>query len=193
MLRALGARDILIQDSSGLLLHGPAGETITGHYSFYAAFSSPDEFRLASRGRTIGSLPMTSPLAEGDFLLFAGRRWKVARIDNGQKAIEVEPSAGGRAPSFGGTAGMVHTRVRQQMRQILAADTPVPYLDEEAQRLLNGARMTFQSVGLSKVSHAEDGGTLRLFLWQGDEIQTTLALMMKFFGMDATMRACAWR
>lgn len=186
VLRALGAREILIQDSSGLLLHGPAGEAITGHYSFYAAFSSPDEFRLVSRGRALGSLPMTSPLAEGDFLLFAGRRWKVARIDNGQKMIEVEPSAGGRAPSFGGSAGIVHTRIRQQIRQILAADTPVPYLDEEAQRLLNGARMTFQSAGLGKAFHANDGGTLRLFLWQGDEIQTTLALMLKFFGMDAT-------
>ncbi|WP_018309631.1 DEAD/DEAH box helicase [Cupriavidus sp. UYPR2.512] len=186
VLRALGAREIVIQDSSGLLLHGPAGEAITGHYTFYAAFSSPDEFRLVSRGRTLGSLPMTSPLAEGDFLLFAGRRWKVARIDNSQKVIEVVPSAGGRAPSFGGTAGMVHTRVRQQMRQILTADTPVPYLDEEAQRLLNEARMTFKSVGLSKVSHADDEGTLRLFLWQGDEIQTTLALMLKFFGIDAT-------
>ncbi|MBB5546602.1 DEAD/DEAH box helicase [Paraburkholderia fungorum] len=185
VLRALGAKDILIQDSSGLLLHGQAGEAITGHYSFYAAFSSPEEFRLVSRGRTLGSLPMTSPLAEGDFLLFAGRRWKVARIDDGQKVIEVEPSGGGRAPSFGGSPGLVHTRVRQQMRQILVSDAPVPYLDEEAQRLLKGARMTFQSLGLGEVSHADDGGILRLFLWQGDEIQTTLALMLKFFGMDA--------
>lgn len=185
VLRALGAVEILIQDSSGLLLHGPAGEAITGHYSFYAAFSSPEEFRLVSRGRTLGSLPMTSPLAEGDFLLFAGRRWKVVRIDDSQKVIEIEPSAGGRAPSFGGSPGRVHTRVRQQMRQILAADTPVPYLDEEAQQLLNGARRTFRSLGLDKVSHTDDGGTLRLFLWQGDEIQTTLALMLKFFGMEA--------
>ncbi|VVE18092.1 MULTISPECIES: DEAD/DEAH box helicase [Pandoraea] len=185
VLRALGAKEILIQDSSGLLLHGPAGEAITGHYSFYAAFSSPEEFRLVSRGRTLGSLPMTSPLAEGDFLLFAGRRWKVVRIDDGQKVIEVEPAAGGRAPSFGGSPGMVHTRVRQQMRQILATETPVPFLDEEAQRLLNGARATYQSFGLDKACHADDGGTLRLFLWQGDEIQTTLALMLKFFGMEA--------
>ncbi len=185
VLRALGAKEILIQDSSGLLLHGPTGEAITGHYSFYAAFSSPEEFRLVSRGRSLGSLPMTAPLAEGDFLLFAGRRWKVVRIDDGQKVIEVEPSAGGRAPSFGGSPGMVHTRVRQQMRQVLSADAPVPYLDEEAQRLLNGARVTFQSLGLGKVSHAHDGSVLRLFLWQGDEIQTTLALLLKFFGMDA--------
>lgn len=186
VLRALGARGVLIQDSSGLLLHGPAGEAITGHYSFYAAFSSPDEFRLVSRGRTLGSLPMTSPLAEGDFLLFAGRRWKIARIDNGQKMIEVEPSAGGRAPSFGGSAGLVHTRVRQQMRQILAADAPVAYLDDEAQALLNAARLTFRSVGLAKAYHANDAGTLRLFLWQGDEVQSTLALMLKFYGMDVT-------
>lgn len=186
VLRALGAHQVVMQESSGLLLHGPAGEAITGHYSFYAAFSSPEEFRLVSRGRTLGSLPMTSPLAEGDFLLFAGRRWKVARVDNDQKMIEVEPSAGGRAPSFGGSAGMVHTQVRQQMRRILAGDTPVPYLDEEAQGLLNGARLTFRTVGLGKTFHANDAGTLRLFLWQGDEIQSTLALMLKFHGMDVT-------
>lgn len=186
VLRALGAKQVLIQDSSGLLLHGPAGEAITGHYTFYAAFSSPEEFRLVSRGRTLGSLPMTAPLAEDDFLLFAGRRWTIARIDTTQKVITVEPSSGGRAPSFGGSAGRVHTRVRQQMQRVLAADGPVPYLDEEAQRLLSGARMTFRSLDLGQASHADDGGVLRLFLWQGDEIQTTLALLLKFLGTEAT-------
>ncbi|VBB17255.1 DEAD/DEAH box helicase [Burkholderia stabilis] len=185
VLRALGTKEFLMQDSSGLLLHGPVGEAVAGHYSFYAAFSSPEEYRLVSKGRTLGSLPMTAPLAEGDFLLFAGRRWKVTRIDSDQKMIEVEPSGGGRAPSFGGSPGRVHTRIRQQMREILASDETVPFLDDAAQRLLEGARKTFRSLGLGRAFYTVDGGTLRLFLWQGDEIHATLALMMKFFDVDA--------
>jgi len=186
LLRALGKQGIILQDSGGTLLHGPAGEAIANHYSFYAAFSSPDEYRLTSRGRLLGSLPVTAPLAVGDFLLFAGRRWKVAMVNADQKLVEVEPALGGKAPSFGGMPGLVHTRVRQEMKAVLAGDRTTPYLDPMAQDFLEAARVAFKSLGLARTACVEDAGALKLFLWQGDEIQNTLALIFKHHRIEAT-------
>ena len=185
LLRALGRQGIILQDSGGTLLHGPAGEAIANHYSFYAAFSSPDEYRLTSRGRLLGSLPVTAPLAVGDFLLFAGRRWKVAMVDAEQKLVEVESALGGKAPSFGGVPGLVHTRVRQEMRTVLGGDRPASYLDPMAQDFLGAARVSFRSMGLARTSCVEDAGALKLFLWQGDELQNTLALIFKHHRIEA--------
>lgn len=76
VLRALGTKEFLMQDSSGLLLHGPVGEAVAGHYSFYAAFEpggvptrvkgthswfSADD--SAARGRRLP--PLCRPTLEG--------------------------------------------------------------------------------------------------------------------------------
>ncbi|MBC8739823.1 DEAD/DEAH box helicase [Paraburkholderia sp. UCT31] len=185
LLRSLGTQGILLQDSGGALLHGPAGEAIANHYSFYAAFSSPEEYRLVAHGRVLGSLPITSPVGVGDYLLFGGRRWKVERVDLKDKVVEVHAARGGRAPAFGGESGAVHTRVRQEMRAILKDDRPIGYLDPKAKELLAGARAAFRSADLGVTQRLVAGKDIKLFLWQGDEIQNTLALLLKSRGIAA--------
>src|SRR3546814_18738524 len=46
LVRHLGRKRLLMQDGGGDLLLGEVGEKIVHHYSFYAAFSSDEEFRL---------------------------------------------------------------------------------------------------------------------------------------------------
>jgi ATP-dependent Lhr-like helicase len=185
LLRALIKQDILQKDSDGALLHGKAGEAIANHYTFYAAFSSPDEYRLVNHGRVLGALPITFPVSVGEYLLFGGRRWKVELVDISQKVVEVTQARAGRAPAFGGTAGIVHTRVRQKMRDVLATETTFGYLDPGAQDLLRGARQAFRSAGLQNHQRFQGADGLKLFLWQGDEIQNTLALLFKSQGLNA--------
>lgn len=55
LLRALGNQEIVMQDLTGLLLHGTVGERIVNHYSFLAAFTSPDEFRIVCAGKQLGA------------------------------------------------------------------------------------------------------------------------------------------
>lgn len=184
ILRALGRHDIIMQDSGGTLVHGPQGEAITGHYSFYAAFSSPEEYRLMAHQKVLGSLPVTAPLAPGDFLLFAGRRWKIEEVDAEQRIVHVLAGSGGKAPSFGGSPGLVHTRVRQEMYRVLSGQEPLPYLDDAANKLLSDARRVFRRLDLSHTPYVEDAGTLRVFIWQGDEVQNTLALLLRYFDVD---------
>ena len=185
LLRSLISQDILQKDSDGALLHGKAGEAIANHYTFYAAFSSPEEYRVVHQGRVLGALPITFPISVGEYLLFGGRRWKVELVDISQKVMEVSQAMAGRAPSFGGTAGFVHTRVRQKMREILSTDRVFAYLDPAAQDLLQGAQQAFRSAELDSKQRFVTAGGARLFLWQGDEIQTTLALLFRSQGLSA--------
>lgn len=118
LLRDLGARDLVRQEPDGLLIHGGVGERLVNHYTFYAAFASPVEYRVVTTGRTLGTLPMEQPLPEKALFVFAGRRWQVVRADARSRVIEVVRSSGGRAPRFTGSGPDVHDRVRLEMRRI---------------------------------------------------------------------------
>ena len=118
LLRAMAAKDLLTQSTDGLLLHGTAGERLVNHYSFYAAFATPEEWRLIAGGRNLGTLPITEPLAEGGLLIFGGTRWKIARIDERVHVVELVHAGGGIIPHFGVTGALVATRIRREMISI---------------------------------------------------------------------------
>src|SRR3546814_4985005 len=101
---------------------------IVNHYSFYAAFSSEEEFRIVSGSKTLGTLPVTQALIVGQRILFAGKTWRVESIDDEQKAIYVIRARGGVPPMFAGGGGRVHTRVRQRMRELLRSEEPTSEL-----------------------------------------------------------------
>jgi ATP-dependent Lhr-like helicase len=183
LLRALGEREVLIQDSSGLLLHGPLGEKLISHYSFYAAFASEEEFRLVTEGKSLGSLPISRPLELNSYLIFAGRRWRVTQVDPVAKIIEVVPDKGGKPPEFDGLGSKVHDRVREEMRQILLEHTPPPFIDQQASELLNEARQRFQQLQLDQEVVIPAGGHVRLFPWKGDWVMDTLQLALSLKGL----------
>jgi ATP-dependent Lhr-like helicase len=74
LLRDLARSDIVVQASDGTLLPGQRGERLLNHYSFFSAFQSPEEYRLVTEGRTLGSIPVTYPILPGSLLIFSGRR-----------------------------------------------------------------------------------------------------------------------
>lgn len=179
LLKGLGERDILIQEASGLLLYGQLGEKLANHYTFYAAFTTVEEFRLVTEGKTLGSLPVSKPLEPDSHVIFAGRRWRVRHIDPSAKVIEVVPDKGGKPPEFEGTGGKVHDRVREEMRQVLLGDTPIPFLDQQAAALLSEARENFHRFGLDAQAVIIAGGGVRIFPWKGDWVMDTLTLALE--------------
>ena len=60
VLRALGQLDtgLIEQSDDGMLLLGRVGEKLVEHYSFYAVFQTPEEYRLISGGKELGTLPI---------------------------------------------------------------------------------------------------------------------------------------
>ncbi|WP_298577227.1 DEAD/DEAH box helicase [uncultured Luteimonas sp.] len=187
LLRALGRQEILVQDHSGLLLHGRIGDKIVNHYSFYAAFSSDEEFRIVSGGKTLGTLPVSQMLMPGQRILFGGRTWEVQEIDDTLKTIHVLPAKAGAPPLFNGGGGRVHTRVRQRMREIYLQSSSLGYLDQEAQRFVDQGRATFRDLRMQDCLLLNQGSQAILLTWLGDAANEAIACLVMMRGINAAI------
>ncbi|MBY0509219.1 MAG: DEAD/DEAH box helicase [Rhodospirillaceae bacterium] len=193
LLKELGARKVLVQESSGLLLLGELGERLVNHYSFYAAFASQEEFRVVFQGRTLGTLPVDRPLVKDTYIIFAGRRWRVLEVEAKERIIQVEPAPGGMPPKFDGSGGKVHDGVRREMREVyLGRDTP-SFLDATAGELLKEARENFQKLGLHKSATVSWHDATYITPWRGDWAQDTVALLLTQRGVSAVNEGVAIR
>jgi ATP-dependent Lhr-like helicase len=185
LVRHLGTNGLLVQDSSGLLLHGPLGEKFVNHYTFYAAFASDEEFRLVAGHQTLGTLPVSQMLSIGQRILFAGKTWIVEIVDESQKVIFVKRAGGGAPPLFSGGSGRVHTKVRQRMRALLESTEKIAFIDEVAQRFLGEARFNFHDLNLKSECLIDQGHELLLVTWLGDAANEALACFMIQRGFTA--------
>ncbi|GGV33782.1 hypothetical protein GCM10010182_66960 [Actinomadura cremea] len=184
LLHHLGQAELLHQEKDGLLLHGREGERIVNHHTFYAAFHAPEEYRLVTTGRTLGSLPLNHPLAPGDLMIFAGRRWRIVTIDPQSKVIELTPAGGGKAPAFSGIAADVHDRIRAEMRLVYESDKMPVYLDSGAQKLLTEGRNAYRRLNLAQTPVVGWGNDTLLIPLRGDTIMNTLALALHQRGLS---------
>lgn len=185
LLRGLGSHDLISQAADGTLLLGVAGERIVNRYDFYAAFVSPEEYRIVFQGQSLGSLPISHPIVENMPLIFAGRRWRVAAFDREQKVIEVVPAHAGLPPRFCGHRGLVHDEIRRQMVRVLeGADVP-RYLDSKARTLLTQGRDNYRRLDLSNRRVVAAGSLVHLFPWIGDRATDTIAVQLQALDFDA--------
>ena len=182
LLKSLGEHELIVQDSSGLLLPGTVGERLINHYEFYSAFTSDEEFRLVCDGKALGSVPVSRPLTKDQRIIFGGRRWQVRDVDLQAKVIVVSAARGGAPPHFDGLGAMVHDTVRQEMRTVLAETTPCPFIDSGAQELLAEARKIFSALGLADRYLIEAGGKCYLVSWLGDYANDALRLLLNHVG-----------
>ncbi|MBP0625408.1 helicase-related protein [Cupriavidus consociatus] len=185
LIRHLGEKELLVQDSSGELLHGSVGERIVNHYTFYAAFAADEEFRIVSGGKTLGSLPISQMLMEGQRILFAGRTWQVESIDEEQKTIVVVRAGGGAPPLFSGGSGRTHTRVRERMRELLESPEVPAYLDATAKKFLAEARKNYGARDLAHAVMVDQGQEVQLLTWLGDAANEALACLYRQYGYTA--------
>jgi len=185
-LRALGEADLITQMKDGQLVLGSKGERVVEHYTFYAAFSTPEEYRLEVGGRPLGSLPITKPVPVGMNLAFSGRRWRVVDVDAERKVITLEPAAGGRPPKFSGEAQMVHDIVRREMLNTYLDGTQPIYLDETARAHFEEGVHYFRELELDRNRALQVGNRVLLFPWLGDRKTGTIAAMLRWKGFDAT-------
>jgi ATP-dependent Lhr-like helicase len=187
LLTHLGALQILQQESSGVILHGAKGAPLVNHYSFYAAFSAEEEFRVVSGTRTLGSIPISSAVSVGDFILFAAKTWFVEEVDEDAKSIFVTHHQAGKAPAFNSNGGVVHDRVRQRMREIYERVVQPGFLDVAAVRLLEEGRTCYERRVLSSTTLSSAGTSHLLFTWLGDAKNEALAMMLRAKGLQVSL------
>ena len=184
LLRGLAEKQLVEQMPTGELILAPAGERIVESRDFYASFASRIEYRVEHDGNAIGVLPQDNIPAEGEFLLLAGRRWKVDMIDYASKRVAVSPAKGWKQPRFAGAIGGVHPDVMRRMKRVLTEDGGYAYLNERAQQFLGEARETFRRAGLRENDTVTTLSGVEWFPWNGSRVLLTLELCAKSAGIN---------
>lgn len=185
VLRQLGRAEtaLIEQSDDGILLLGKTGEKLVEHYSFYAVFMTPEEYRLIAGGKDLGTLPVVNVLAPGMTIIFSGRRWEICELDDVAKVIQVKPSKAGVPPKFGGDIGDIDDRVVEKMKALLDGDAIPIYLDKTSVGLLAEARANFETLGLAHRKMVQTGKHLHvLATWAGTVKTATLALALRSRG-----------
>ncbi len=186
VLRCLGQPKcgLIEQSTNGLLLLGKVGEKLVEHYSFYVVFQTPEEFRLRTRDRELGTLPVDHVVTSGMLIIFSGRRWKIIDVHDRDKVILVEPSKGGNPPVFGGEPGEIHDTVVAKMFALFESQVVPSYLDQTAEGLLSEARSEYFRLGLdqARITSVADNSIL-ISTQKGTVATTTLALALRSKGI----------
>ncbi|UBF27122.1 hypothetical protein K9N68_03900 [Kovacikia minuta CCNUW1] len=191
LLRCLGAHDLIQQSQDGSLLPGLNGERLINHYSFYTAFQTPEEYRVVTSGKTLGTLPVEYPLVEGTYLIFAGYRWQILSVNLDHKVVEVARAAAGRVPIFSGSGGWIHDRIRQEMYRLYSSEEIPIFLDATARDLLLEARANFMRYNLAQTSILAYGTQTLLFCWTGDIVINTILVQLQAQGIKVSRDAIA--
>jgi ATP-dependent Lhr-like helicase len=184
-LRALGEKEIIHQTSDGQIVLGYKGEKIVEHYTFYTAFNTPEEYRLESSGRILGTIPIDKPLTVGQLVIFAGKRWEVMHVNAEKKLITLKKAKGGRPPQFGGDGQMVHDIVRQEMRRVYHEKSMPIYLNEDAKSLFNEGIECYHNLKLDNNQVLQFGNTIHVLTWLGDQIVNTITILLRTKGLFA--------
>ena len=186
VLRQIGTPEVALieQSRDGTLLLGREGERIVEHYSFYAVFQTPEEYRILFDGRLLGTIPIDNPLASGMSIIFSGRRWRIRSIHGKDKAIEVERDTAGQSPYFRGDAGIIDDTVVRRMRTVLEGEDVPRYLDREAIDLLSEGQRNYRRLGLANSRIVKlEGGRYLIATWSGTIRTTSLALILRAHGL----------
>ena len=191
LLRQLGDPEaaLIEQAADGTLLPGREGERLIEHYSFFAVFHTPQEYRVVHDGKTLGTIPVHVPLVPDLTIIFVGRRWRVAEVHDRDKVIKVTPDHTGKPPVFGGDAGDIHQKVIERMRDVLRADILPPYLDNTAVEVFSSARAAYRRSGFDERPIQSLGEDRYLLApWTGTVGTASLAIVLT----SLDYRVCAF-
>jgi ATP-dependent Lhr-like helicase len=193
ILRSIAKHDLIEQTSRGDLILGLEGERVVNHYDFYSAFATPAEYDVIYAGTSLGSLPLRYLPTVGEQLIFSARRWQVTEIDHRRGRIWLVPAQGRKKPKFQGSAGEIHARVRETMREALLGEWAAPYLNSEGTQMLADARRSAREAGLHQSNLVQSSADATLwFTWTSTQAHRTLGLMMGVLGLSRTDRSLAW-
>lgn len=190
-LRSLAAHDLVMQTHDGTIVLGLTGERLVNHYDFFTAFTNPEEYRLVAGSSTLGTLPIVTPIVPDMFLIFSGRRWMVIDVDDKRKIINVKPSAGGKAPQFSGSGGLVHNRIRQEMFHVYRDVDQPPFSNATAQDLLTEGRDWFRRYELDQKPLLRSQHDTLMLPWAGDRIMNTLLVQLLMRGLKPASEGIA--
>jgi len=178
LIRHLIKIDHIEQTEEGGLIVGLKGEEVVRSFRFYAVFPDDDEYTVKERSEEIGSVAYPPP--PGERFGLAGKTWEVLDVDIRRKIVFVRGVEGKALTSWPGPYGVIHTRIKQRMKQVLFEDLEYSYLQPKARARLKEARALAKMVGLEKNHILFLGGdTYAIFPWLGTRSFRTLTRVLK--------------
>ncbi len=193
ILRSMARSELITQDPSDILLLGRVGEKIVSHFTFYAVFETPTEWRVTTGGRPLGTLSPQLPPTVGDFLIFAGRRWEIAVVDAEAELIDVTPSPAGKVPHFDSELPPLSNAARDEMVAVYEGTDVANWLAADAAEILAEARAAWRRADLSQHTVFEAGHESLVFPWVGDLALATATRMLRGRGVAAEIAGPAIR
>lgn len=167
---------------------GEQGERLTASRDFYAIFSTDDEWRLVSSGRTLGTIPISNPVGIGVVIAFAGRRWRIETVDDRSKVLEVVHHRSGKIPKFDNVMNEpVHDRLSAEMKAVLEDTSNPSFLDPTANGYLSEGRAAFRKLGLGSGSLVRAGKDTHVFTWHGSDVNSVLGFAFASAGLDCAV------
>lgn len=169
------------------LIIGVDGEPVVNNKDFYSVFTTDEQFKVFNGSSPIGEIPYGPQVIPGENILLAARIWSIISIDEKSKRIEVRPALDGKQPSFFGSGGTVHSKIREKMHEILITDIPSPLLNEPATLALHNLRQKFNAFRPADPSktrplHASPM-SCEAFTFSGTAINRTLSLILDRFNV----------
>ncbi|MCX5970080.1 MAG: helicase-related protein, partial [Coprothermobacterota bacterium] len=173
LLRHLLKIDHLQHTEEGGLIIGLAGEAVVRSFRFFAVFQDDDEFSVKEGTEEIGSIAYPPP--PGERFGLAGRPWEVLEVDIKRKFVFVRGVEGKALTAWPGPYGIMHTRIKQRMRQVLLEEKEYDYLQPHARKRIAEARSLARHAGLEQRWVLHLGGTIfAIFPWMGTRSYRTL-------------------
>jgi ATP-dependent helicase Lhr and Lhr-like helicase len=184
ILRYLIEIDHIQKTVEGGLIIGLTGESIARNYKFYAIFPDIEEYSVKYETKAIGSIVV--PPSEGDRFSLAGRVWEVLEVNSKKKVISVRSTQKtATSSSWRGSAGNIHTRVLQRMKQVLQEKTSYSYLQSGANDRLKAARELSKNGLISHPVIGLDEEICCIFPWAGTVEFRTLERFLRFHCKEA--------
>ncbi|WP_326983569.1 DEAD/DEAH box helicase [Chryseobacterium sp. MYb264] len=133
---------------------GIEGEKLVNTKDFYILFKTEILFKVSNQGVKIGELPLSPKIDIDENIYLSAKIWKIKNIDFDTKKIEVIPAYDGDKPLFDSEGGLVSSKIKEKMLEILTSDEKYDLLDSNGQLCISDLQSDF--VGFSIVDSMTD-------------------------------------
>ena len=183
-LKDLGNADLIEQIEDSKLILGIEGEKIANYYDFYVAFETKIEYSVISQKGQVGSIEgITGTYLPGDYIILAGKRWKIIQVDEDSLRIDVIPAKEKKMVKWSGEPGTIHKNIREKMFHVLSSPKNPQWLDKNTSAILNEAKSVFSLSLLNQNMIIEQYNKVYLFTWTSTEGNYTLKLLLAYSGI----------
>jgi ATP-dependent Lhr-like helicase len=190
LLRHLATEEVkfIEQAPDGILMLAEDGELTVQARSFFAVFESAEEWRLVTGQRTLGTLPISTPVHKDGLVIFGGQRWVILDVDERTNTLLVASHRGGKIPKFDGTGSeRLHDRLVAEMRIVFESSDVPGYLDKAAVTLLAEGRARYADLQLGNHVLVTEDRSTHVFLWRGSQATAVFGAALARVGIKCAI------